>query len=332
MQKRLLLACCCAFTARARALAIEDDDSAPRARCPLCAPLKMAPCASPSFCAPPQLPAAPRELRRAPRCSLSAARATKTILSWDVGGLRALARTQPRALSDLLRTYDPHVVCLQQTRLQRRHEPLFFDALPRFDNYVFHSSTSRLSYSGTVTYSRVPIRVCQRKINHVVGDEEGRMVMIEYPCLFVINVHNMHSGRALQRLSTRLSWEQALRKHIRNVRHMGKPLLLLGNLNVARHPLDVHQQSSAEHNRAGCSDLERLSFEHTLETCGLVDMFRVFHPHQRAFTYWNGSASRLDYALVSDDMLPAVKSVTILHHVRATAHCPLLIELTDGIL
>lgn len=164
--------------------------------------------------------------------------------------------------------------------------------------------------------------------------------MIEYPAVFLLNVYNLNSGLALKRLKIRLSWDRALRKHIRNLRAKGKPVIVVGDLNVARNQIDVYETESVQDNTPGWSDAERISFEDTLETCGLVDAFRMLYPHQKSYTYWDYKSRarfrnhgwRIDYALVTDDMLPAVKDVQILHKVPGSDHCPVLIELTNGIL
>lgn len=164
--------------------------------------------------------------------------------------------------------------------------------------------------------------------------------MIEYPSLSVINVYSVNSGQSLKRLPIRMTWDQSLRKMIRLIRrNRGKPVLVLGDLNVARHEIDVYNAERVQ-GRAGYTDLERRSFEDTLETCGLVDVFRTMHPDKRVFTYWDYKSNarqrnhgwRIDYALVSDDMLPAVRDVHILDHVTGSDHCPVLIEVTNGIL
>ncbi|PXF43305.1 DNA-(apurinic or apyrimidinic site) lyase, chloroplastic [Gracilariopsis chorda] len=295
-----------------------------------------------AFCAPLSTP----DLRNrttyvAPTmCTPSTHTNTKKLLSWNVNGLRALLRKDPRALSDLVHQYDPDIVCLQETKIQTKHEKLFKNALPGYEALICNSSTSRLGYSGTATFSRLPVDIFQRQINHGLCDDEGRFVMIEYPSLSVINVYSVNSGQSLKRLPIRMTWDQSLRKMIRLIRrNRGKPVLVLGDLNVARHEIDVYNAERVQ-GRAGYTDLERRSFEDTLETCGLVDVFRTMHPDKRVFTYWDYKSNarqrnhgwRIDYALVSDDMLPAVRDVHILDHVTGSDHCPVLIEVTNGIL
>ncbi|CAN8072708.1 unnamed protein product [Agarophyton chilense] len=146
----------------------------------------------------------------------------------------------------------------------------------------------------------------QRRIAHDVGDEEGRVLMVELPCIFVVCAHAMHSMSAAHpRLDMRLSWDRALRKHVRNMRARGKPLLLLGNL----------ASSSRRVERAVDT-----SFQDLLETCDLVD------------TCQHGRPDCVQCALASRDMVRAVRRVDVLDRVHGASHCPLLIHLTDGIL
>jgi exodeoxyribonuclease-3 len=75
---------------------------------------------------------------------------------------------------------------------------------------------------------------------------------------------------------------------------------------------------------------ERDGFEALLDT-GLVDVFRELNPDlEGAYTWWTPKAERsenrgrrLDYFLVSDCLLPQVKSCVIRSDVSGSDHAPL---------
>lgn len=180
----------------------------------------------------------------------------------------------------------------------------------------------------------------QFQIRHEDGDQEGRVVGVEYPGAAVVNVYTMNAGAEFKRLDKRLTWDSAFRTYIRNLRREGKPVVVLGDLNVAREEVDVHNPKTAN-KLPGFSDDERRSFEDTLETCGLVDAYRMLYPDERErYTFWDYKSKarehnrgwRIDYALVSDDMVRAVKDVRILDHVEGSDHCPVAIDLTPGLI
>lgn len=214
------------------------------------------------------------------------------------------------------------------------------DALKGYETAVFHSSQARLGYSGTAVYAKQKPLCVQFQIRHEDGDLEGRVVGVEYPGAAVVNVYTMNAGAEFKRLDKRLTWDSAFRSYIRNLRREGKPVVVLGDLNVAREEADVHNPKTAN-KLPGFSDDERRSFEDTLETCGLVDAYRMLYPDERErYTFWDYKSKarernrgwRIDYALVSDDMVRAVKDVRILDHVEGSDHCPVAIELTPGLI
>lgn len=262
-----------------------------------------------------------------------------SILTWNVNSLRALLRKDPHALHKLVETYQPDILCLQETKLQQVHEPLFFRLLEDcgYRHVLFNSSRARLGYSGTAIFSRHVHFVVQNNINHEAGDEEGRVLMFEFPGIFLVNVYTVNSGAGLRRMPVRLSWDCAFRRFIRQLRECGKPVIVVGDLNVARLDLDVHDPIAVSGN-AGFTESERISFDDLLETSGLVDAFRLMYPHRAdAYTYWDYRSAarkrnrgwRIDYALVSDDMVNAVRDVRILDDVMGSDHCPVIIELSS---
>lgn len=278
----------------------------------------------------------------ATRCCASDATAAKpaTAISWNVNSMRSLLRKNPRAIQDLVDQYDPDVLCLQETKLQQAHEDIFANILDGFETVVFNSSTARLGYSGTAIYAKRNCPLMQRSIGDDVGDREGRLIMLEFPGVQLVNVYTMNAGTAFKRLSHRLNWDSSFRKHLRHLHSQGKPIVVLGDLNVARHEHDVHDPNSAR-KLPGFSDEERGSFEDTLETCGMVDAFRLLYPDVRdRYTYWDYRSKarernrgwRIDYALVSDNMTDAVRDVKILDHVHGSDHCPIAITLAPGML
>lgn len=190
-------------------------------------------------------------------------------------------------------------------------------------------------------YARNAPRFMQKVIQHEVGDGEGRLIMLIYAGVCVVNVYTVNSGNELRRLDMRLSWDAAFRKFARDLREsIGKPVVVMGDFNVAHRDEDVYDPNKV-HGVAGFTTEERESFNDLLETGGFVDAFRLLHPHDTGrFTFWDyrtrarryNRGWRIDYALISDDMVDAVRDVRILDHVTGSDHCPIAIDLALGIL
>ncbi len=78
-------------------------------------------------------------------------------MSWNVAGLRALVRKEPKALSTLAKDHDLDLICLQETKLQEMHldDPkLKLKEILVEDGYESHWSCSKAKkgYSGTCVF------------------------------------------------------------------------------------------------------------------------------------------------------------------------------------
>eukprot|EP00171_Calliarthron_tuberculosum_P016410 IDg16410t1 len=263
-----------------------------------------------------------------------------TAISWNVNSLRGLIRKNPNAIQDLVQNYGASVLCLQETKLRKELEEEYANLVPQDWTKIFHSSTARLGYSGTAVFSESQFNFVYRCTGYRLGDDEGRATTIELDNCFILSVYAMNSGENLNRLTQRMEWDSALRRHVRHLRSLGKAVIVLGDLNVAHSDLDVWNVDHCT-SKPGFTNAERESFEETLEACGLVDAFRLKHPFASdCFTAWeyrtrsggHNHGMRIDYALVSDDMVDAVRDVRILDEVQGSDHCPVAVDLFPGFL
>lgn len=277
-----------------------------------------------------------------------------TIISWNVNSLRALLRKNRRAIADLVEAYDVDVLCLQETKLQEQHEKQYEDLLQEqgFQYSFFNSSSIRLGYSGTCVFTRTRPICLQKDINDDVGDAEGRVVMLEYDHLHLVNVYTMNSGMNFKRLPARHAWDKAFKRVLRTMRvdsHGGectfdygipasvKPVVVVGDLNVAHTERDVFDEQVCR-DMPGRHPVEVDAFDDLLQACDLVDVFRQRCDDSDKFTYWDyrtyarahNRGMRIDYALVTRDMVNGVKDFRILDHVEGSDHCPILITLHPG--
>lgn len=99
--------------------------------------------------------------------------------------------------------------------------------------------------------------------------------------------------------------------------NLPKPVVLMGDLNCARTPLDIYT-TKGKADAAGFTKEEQESFERRLlgggggggRGAGLRDVWRERHPGRREYTYWShrgrcfptNNGWRLDYALVHPEL------------------------------
>ena len=225
--------------------------------------------------------------------------------------------------------------------MSEEHEKEIQEVLIPKWHHFYHSSSTRSDFGGTgmiveehpITYSR--------HIGHPAGDNEGSVAGMEFTNCYILSVNALNSEENLKRLHLRMEWDSCLRQYIRMLRLTRKSVIVVGNFNVARNEMDVWDEERVS-GTPGYSDAERESFEDLLETCGMVDVFREFNPFaNNQYTSWDSNirhvrdrnrGMRLDYMLVSDDMVGAVDDVRILDRVTGSDHCPVVMDLKRGIL
>ena len=87
--------------------------------------------------------------------------------------------------------------------------------------------------------------------------------------------------------------------------------VVMGDFNIAKENIDI--LNGAQH-----SQRIRLSLTKFIDNAGLTDAYRLLHPETKVFTWSKGgkkasknSARRLDYILVSDSLVPYIKSCAV---------------------
>jgi len=249
------------------------------------------------------------------------------VISWNVNGLRAM---EGRGFVEWTQEITSDFLCLQEIKLQ---EAQLTDSLREVEGYnsYFHCA-SKKGYSGVAVYAKAEPITVTKTIGLERFDDEGRFLQLEYDTFYLINVYLPHGSRTQVHMAYKLECYQAFSDHLRS---LGKPVVIVGDLNVARTELDLARPKQNQKSTMFTPD-ERQALTRLLDI-GLVDAFRHLHPNERQYTWWpwlktaraNNVGWRIDYALISKELLPALESATILRERGGSDHCP--IQLTVGL-
>lgn len=241
--------------------------------------------------------------------------------SWNVNGLRAILGKGFK--QEYLHVEKPDILCLQEIKAKKDQVDADFSPY-----YVYGNSAERKGYSGTLTLTKEKPLSVSKGIGEEVFDSEGRVLNLEFPHFYLVNVYSPNSQDLLRRLDERMVFEDLFRKYLNDLKAK-KPVIVCGDLNVAHNEIDLKNPSTNRRN-AGFTDEEREKFTQLLDS-GFVDTFRHFYPDKEgAYTWWSyrtrarerNAGWRIDYFLTSPDLLPAVKSANILSEVMGSDHCP----------
>jgi exodeoxyribonuclease-3 len=255
------------------------------------------------------------------------------IVTWNVNSLRARL---PRVL-ELLEQYRPDVVCLQETKAAPDAFPV--GELAQAGYRAHHHSGGR--WAGVALLARDGLELEQAGCGlpgEAVAEEarwcEATIAGIRFASTYVPN------GRALDspEFPRKLAFLDAIAA--RAAALAGQPLIIAGDINVAPADADVYDPQlfiGSTH----VSEAERSRLR-AIEAAGLRDAYRVLHPDETQFTWWDyraghfhkGLGLRIDLVLISDGLASRLLSCGIERNYRKGSkpsdHAPLLVELGDA--
>ncbi len=250
------------------------------------------------------------------------------LISWNVNGLRAVLK---KGFLEFLGAERPDLILLQEVKATPGQVEHDFAA----DGWAVHwNPAQKKGYSGVATLSRVPALSVRHGMGMPGHDDEGRVLTLELPDFFVVNVYTPNAQDDLRRLPYRMEWDEAFLGFVKDLERE-KPVVFAGDLNVAHCEIDLARPKQ-NRKSAGFTDEERAGFDRIV-AAGFVDSFRHFHPGEPDhYTWWSfrGGARernvgwRIDYFCVSAQLISRVTATGILPQVTGSDHCPVVVEIT----
>lgn len=270
-------------------------------------------------------------------------------ISWNIDSLNAaLTGTSTRAgetreVLQKIEAAQPDAFAIQETKLSKngptkKHQAALAEMFPEYD-YAWRSSVepARKGYAGTMYLYRHGLTptVTKPKIGAPsTMDDEGRLLTLEFPDFYLVDVYTPNSGEGLRRLADRQKWDDCYREYLHQL-DQKKPVLASGDFNCAHEPIDLaHPENN--HHSAGFTDEEREHFTKLLKA-GFVDSFRYLYPDQAgAYSWWaqrvrtskqNNSGWRIDYWLVSDRIKEKIQESKMIDSGKRRDHTPIELDI-----
>ena len=247
------------------------------------------------------------------------------LISWNVNGLRAIVG---KNFMEFFEAADADIFCLQETKLQAGQIEMDLPGYHQYWNYA-----EKKGYSGPAIFTKQePIDV-RYGIDIEEHDKEGRVITLEFTDFYMVDVYTPNSQNELARLDYRMTWEDAFRDYLCELRKT-KPVIVTGDMNVAHEEIDLKNPKSNRRN-AGFTDEERGKMTALLKS-GFIDTFRYFYPDlTEVYSWWSyrfkarerNSGWRIDYFLVSEELKDRLEDAKIHTEVTGSDHCPVELDL-----
>ncbi|HSC28274.1 MAG TPA: exodeoxyribonuclease III [Vicinamibacterales bacterium] len=242
------------------------------------------------------------------------------IVTWNVNGIRA----RQAQVQELVQRERPDVLCLQEIKASGDHVPA---ALCEMEGYWCY-------WHGFKGYSGVALHVDRQRsperpqFSHPPFDYENRIVTVRIDGLTIASVYVPNGGKDFP---AKMQFLAALEQYAAEHEQKQEPLVICGDLNIARTEMDVHPKERKPR-AIGQLPEERTQLERIIAH-DLVDVGRALDPdNDQLFTWWapwrnlrqRNIGWRLDYVLASRRLFDGVQSCAVHRDFGTSDHAPVI--------
>ena len=245
------------------------------------------------------------------------------IATWNVNGIRA-RKDEVGAFLDQER---PDVLCLQELKALAAEVP---EVLAQHADYWSYWHGTK-GYSGVSLHVRKEYAPDAPRFMHPEFDHQTRIVVAMFNGWSVASVYVPNGGKDF---AAKIRFLHELTAFVADAAAVNRPVVLCGDLNVARTEADVHP-SLRDPRAVGQRPEERALFEQLLRSGGLGDIGRDLDPtNDQLFTWWapwrnlrqRNIGWRLDYVLATKHLSRRAVRAVSRREFGTSDHAPVIVE------
>ncbi len=236
-------------------------------------------------------------------------------------------------LLDWLASAQPDVMCLQETKTEDQNFPRAEIERAGYQA-VF---CGQKAYNGVAILARSELSDVQHGIPEFADDPKRVIAAtvgdVRVLCLYAPN----GEAPGTDKYAYKLRWYQALTKWLERKLEKYPRLVILGDLNIAPEPRDVHNPKRWE-GKIHFSEPERAAFREVIAT-SVTDAFRLFEQPEKQFTWWDyrlnafdrGWGLRIDHILLAPALAKECRACSIdiepRKRERPSDHAPVIAQI-----
>lgn len=246
------------------------------------------------------------------------------IITLNANGIRSAAR---KGVFDWLAQEKADVVCIQETKAQL--DQLSDDIFHPSGYHCYYHDAEKKGYSGTALYSkRAPDQVTM-KLGIELSDNEGRWLQADYRDWTVVSLYMPSGSSGEERLNLKLKLMADLEAVMQALMDSGRYVVICADWNICHKEIDLKNWKPNQKN-SGFLPVEREWLDRMLTEQGWIDSFRVVNQEAEQYTWWSNRGQawaknvgwRLDYQLVTPNVLEKIKQADIYKAERFSDHAP----------
>jgi len=251
------------------------------------------------------------------------------IVTLNLNGLRSALE---KGLADWVAQTNADLYAFQEIKVDRSIATKFAEHFPGYTWYT--NPAERKGYSGTAILSKIE----PQNISYGCGDSrfdtEGRVLCLHFPQFSLMNLYLPSGSSGDERQAFKEEMMAYFHAYIQQQLSILPGLVLVGDFNICHQPIDIHNPVRLK-NTSGFLPHERQWFSDFL-ALGLVDSFRVKNAEPGQYTWWSYRANskaknlgwRIDYQLLSSNLIPAIENHLIAAEQNFSDHCPTILTLS----
>ena len=252
------------------------------------------------------------------------------IITLNANGIRSAGR---KGFFRWMQGQDADVVCIQETKAQEHQ--LSDDALYYPEGYhcFYEDATAKKGYSGVAIYCRQAPDEVIRGLGFEEFDPEGRYLEARFGNLSVASLYLPSGSSSEARQAAKFRFHELYMDRLKSNRTDGRDYIVCGDWNTAHQNIDLKNWRGNRKN-SGFLPEERAWLDELFGAAGYGDAFRAVNQEAEQYTWWSNRGQawaknvgwRIDYHVVSDKLMSAVRSASIYKEQRFSDHAPLIMD------
>jgi len=250
------------------------------------------------------------------------------IITINLNGIRSAAS---KGFFSWLARQDADIICLQELKAQQAD--MTDEMLSPCGYHGYFHYAEKKGYSGVGMYSRAAPQQVIAGLGIAAFDSEGRYLCADFNDFSVVSVYLPSGSSGEERQAVKFRFMAAFLPHLRELRSLGREVILCGDWNIAHREIDLKNWRGNRKN-SGFLPEERAWLTELFDEAGFVDVFRRVYPELAAYTWWSNRGQawaknvgwRIDYQIATPGIAATAQAATVYMEQRFSDHAPLTID------
>jgi exodeoxyribonuclease-3 len=253
------------------------------------------------------------------------------ITTWNVNGYRAVLK---KGFKEIISQLNPDILCLQEIKVKTEQLTPEEREIPGYN--ALWNPAERPGYSGVALFYKKKEFKNRFGLGKDEFDIEGRVINIDIGNISLFNIYFPNGQRGKDRVAFKLRFYEELLNQCNELHKQGRQIIITGDFNTAHNEIDLaNPKENAE--TSGFLPEERVWIDHFIDH-GFSDAYRERYPDKIQYTWWTyrvnararGIGWRLDYYLISKELMSSVEDIIIHDEIMGSDHCPVSLILDDA--